>query len=231
MLQKYLQLFERAFEKLTSLGESNSTWSDYFTTVGTEFLVLLLGIVYIAAILAIIFIPIFGNRKVVQKIAKNDAYKKAQKLGTKWYEFRKRIRDIIVDIETNGYKYTSGPDLDGEFSGYKYDADLDAELKNALNEHNITKYTSFVKNETNDKKKKFDKKAINEMMKEQHLDWLSWNENKGDWTACGDFKELGKIDDYGKLCRKFFAKCIAACSAIMIVYAIFVIPLVLMLFK
>lgn len=30
MLQKYLQLFERAFEKLTSLGGSNSTWSDYF---------------------------------------------------------------------------------------------------------------------------------------------------------------------------------------------------------
>ena len=76
MLQKYLQLFERAFEKLTSLGGSNSTWSDYFTTVGTEFLVLLLGIVYIVAILAIIFIPIFGNRKVVQKIAKNDAYKR-----------------------------------------------------------------------------------------------------------------------------------------------------------
>lgn len=92
-------------------------------------------------------------------------------------------------------------------------------------------YTSFVKNETNDKKKKFDKKAINEMMKEQHLDWLSWNENKGDWTSCGDFNELGKIDNYDKLCRKFFAKCIAACSAIMIVYAIFVIPLVLMLFK
>lgn len=67
--------------------------------------------------------------------------------------------------------------------------------------------------------------------KEQHLDWLSWNENKGDWTSCGDFKELGKIDDYDKLCRKFFTKCIAACSAIMIVYAIFVIPLVLMLFK
>ena len=76
MLQKYLQLFERAFEKLTSLGGSNSTWSDYFTTVGTEFLVLLLGIVYIVAILEIIFIPIFGNRKVVQKIAKNDAYKR-----------------------------------------------------------------------------------------------------------------------------------------------------------
>ena len=231
MLQKYLQLFERAFEKLTSLGGSNSTWSDYFTTVGTEFLVLLLGIVYIAAILAIIFIPIFGNRKVVQKIAKNDAYKKARKLGTKWYEFRNRIRYIVGNIETNGYKYTADPDLDDEFSGYKYDADLDAELKNSLNEYNITKYTSFIKNEASDKKKKFDKKAINEMMKEQHLDWLSWNENKGDWTACGDFKELGKIDDYGKLCRKFFAKCIAACSAIMIVYAIFVIPLVLMLFK
>ena len=213
------------------MGGSNSTWSDYFTTVGTEFLVLLLGIVYIAAILAIIFIPIFGNRKVVQKIVKNDAYKKAQKLGTKWYEFRNRIRYIVGNIEISGYKYTSDSDFDSEFSGYKYDADLDAELKNALNEYNITKYTSFVKNETNDKKKKFDKKAINEMMKEQHLDWLSWHENKGDWTSCGDFEELGKIDNYDKLCIKFFAKCIAACSAIMIVYAIFVIPLVLMLFK
>lgn len=216
MLQKYLQLFERAFEKLTSLGGSNSTWSDYFTTVGTEFLVLLLGIVYIAAILAIIFIPIFGNRKVVQKIAKNDAYKKAQKLGTRWYDFRNNVRYIVSLIAENEYKY---------------DADLDAELKKVLDKYNITKYTSFIKNENDDEKKKFDKKAINEMMKEQHLDWLSWNDDKGDWTACGDFKELGKFSDYNKLCRKFYAKCIAACSAIMIVYAIFVIPLVLMLFK
>lgn len=216
MLQKYLQLFERAFEKLTSLGGSNSTWSDYFTTVGTEFLVLLLGIVYIVAILAIIFIPIFGNRKAVQRIAKNDAYKKAQKLGTKWYEFRKEVRSIVGSIVANGYKY---------------DADLDIELKKVFDEYNITKYTSFIKNENDNEKKKFDKKAINEMMKEQHLDWLSWNEDKGDWTACGDFKELSKFVDYNKLCRKFYAKCIAACSAIMIVYAIFVIPLVLMLFK
>lgn len=118
MLQKYLQLFERAFEKLTSLGGSNSTWSDYFTTVGTEFLVLLLGIVYIVAILAIIFIPIFGNRKIVQRISKNDAYKKAQKLGTKWYEFRKKVRDIVGNIEISGYKYTSGPDIDSSSIGF-----------------------------------------------------------------------------------------------------------------
>lgn len=216
MLQKYLQLFQRAFEKLTSLGGSNSTWSDYFTTVGTEFLVLLLGIVYIVAILAIIFIPIFGNKKVVQKIAKNDVYKRAQKLGTRWYDFRNNVRYIVSLIAGNEYKY---------------DADIDAELKKVLDKYNITKYTSFIKNENDDEEKKFDKKAINEMMKEQHLNWLSWNDDKGDWTACGDFKELGKIDDYNKLCRKFYAKCIAACSAIMIVYAIFVIPLVLMLFK
>ena len=216
MLQKYLQLFERAFENLTSLGGSNSTWSDYFTTVGTEFLVLLLGIVYIAAILAIIFIPIFGNKKAVQKIAKNDAYKKAQKLGTKWYEFRNNVKYVVNLIAENEYKY---------------DAYLDTALKNVLNEYNITKYTSFIKNENDDEKKKFDKNAINEMTKEQHLDWLSWNVNKGDWTVCGDFKEFGKIGDYNKLCRKFFAKCITACSVIMIVYAIFVIPLILMLFK
>lgn len=216
MLQKYLELFQRAFEKLTSLGGSNSTWSDYFTTVGTEFLVLLLGIVYIVAILAIIFIPIFGNKKAVQKIAKNDVYKKAQKLGTKWYKFRNDVRYTVSFIAGNEYKY---------------DAELDAELKKVLDEYNITKYTSFIKNENNDEKKKFDEKVINEMMKEQHLDWLSWNDDKGDWTACGDFKELGRYGDYDKLCRKFYAKCIAACSAIMIVYAILVVPLVLMLFK
>lgn len=50
MLKKYLQFLIDSFEKLTSLGGSNSTWNDYFLTVGNELLVILIGLAYIIAI-------------------------------------------------------------------------------------------------------------------------------------------------------------------------------------
>lgn len=34
MLHKYLQFFQTTFDKLTSLGGSDSTWIDYCQTVG-----------------------------------------------------------------------------------------------------------------------------------------------------------------------------------------------------
>lgn len=70
MLKKYLQFLIDLFEKLTSLGGSNSTWNDYFLTVGNELLVILIGLAYIIAIFLIIYIPIFGNKKLIRGIRK-----------------------------------------------------------------------------------------------------------------------------------------------------------------
>lgn len=67
MLYKYLDLLHRATDSLTSLGGSNATWTDCFKTIGYEFLVLGIGILYVAAIAAIILIPTVGLVKMLKK--------------------------------------------------------------------------------------------------------------------------------------------------------------------
>ena len=75
MLYKYLDLLHRATDSLTSLGGSNATWTDCFKTIGYEFLVLGIGILYVAAIAAIILIPTVGLVKMLKKIKSNELQK------------------------------------------------------------------------------------------------------------------------------------------------------------
>lgn len=75
MLYKYLDLLHRATDSLTSLGGSNATWTDCFKTIGYEFLVLGLGILYVAAIAAIILIPTIGLVKMLKKIKSHEIQK------------------------------------------------------------------------------------------------------------------------------------------------------------
>ena len=75
MLYKYLDLLHRATDSLTSLGGSNATWTDCFKTIGYEFLVLGIGIFYVAAIAAIILIPTVGLVKMLKKIKSHELQK------------------------------------------------------------------------------------------------------------------------------------------------------------
>lgn len=75
MLYKYLDLLHRATDSLTSLGSSNATWTDCFKTIGYEFLVLGIGILYVAAIAAIILIPTIGTVKILKKIKSHELQK------------------------------------------------------------------------------------------------------------------------------------------------------------
>lgn len=102
MLKKYLQFLIESFEKLTSLGGSNSTWNDYFLTVGNEFLVILIGLAYIVAIFLIVYIPIFGNKKLIRRIRKNDKWYKFYSLYEKYTEAVLKIRSIVSNIEQTG---------------------------------------------------------------------------------------------------------------------------------
>lgn len=75
MLCQYLDLLHRATDSLTSLGGSNATWTDCFKTIGYEFLVLGIGILYVAAIAAIILIPTVGLVKMLKKIKSHELQK------------------------------------------------------------------------------------------------------------------------------------------------------------
>lgn len=101
MLKKYLQFLIDSFEKLTSLGGSNSTWSDYFLTVGNEILVILIGLAYIVSIFLIIYIPIFGNKKLIRGIRKKDKWYRFYSLYEKYTEAVLKIRSIVSNIEQN----------------------------------------------------------------------------------------------------------------------------------
>lgn len=64
MLKNYLQMLENAFKAMTSLGGTDATWMDYFHTVGYEFLVLAIGILYLVGMVLLITVPTVGCVKI-----------------------------------------------------------------------------------------------------------------------------------------------------------------------
>ena len=209
MLKKYLQFLIDSFEKLTSLGGSNSTWNDYFLTVGNEFLVILIGLAYIVAIFLIVYIPIFGNKKLIRRIRKNDKWYKFYSLYEKYTVAVLKIRSIVSNIEQNEDVRI--------LNEYAYNDHLVKELIETLNKFGIQiPGVNFKKGD------KFDKELLNNTLKEI---------SKHKWDNCGDFTEFNIFGESWNKEARYNVKCIASCSGLLLIYAIFVIPLILMLFK
>lgn len=71
MLQNYIELLRKCTEALTSLSFESASLSDYFTAVGYEFLILLLGIGYLLGIAVLLAAPVltfFGVKIVLDKL-------------------------------------------------------------------------------------------------------------------------------------------------------------------
>lgn len=58
MLNKYLELLQYATEVMTSVGKSGAGAAEYFQAVGYEFLVVGLGLLYLAGIVLLIAVPV-----------------------------------------------------------------------------------------------------------------------------------------------------------------------------
>lgn len=179
MLKKYLQFLIDSFEKLTSLGGSNSTWNDYFLTVGNEFLVILIGLAYIVAIFLIVYIPIFGNKKLIRGIRKKDNWYRFYNLYEKYTEAVLKIKSIVSNIEQNEDVRI--------LNEYAYNDHLVKELIETLNKFGIQiPGVNFKKGD------KFDKELLNNTLKEFNLQSrLPMEEiSKHKWDNCGDFTEF-----------------------------------------
>lgn len=220
MLKKYLQFLIDSFEKLTSLGGSNSTWNDYFLTVGNEFLVILIGLAYIVAIFLIVYIPIFGNKKLIRRIRKNDKWYRFYSLYEKYTVAVLKIRSIVANIEQNEDVRI--------LNEYAYNDHFNEELIEAFNKFGIPlSGINFKKGD------KFDKDLLNNTLKEFNLQSrLPMEEiSKHKWDNCGEFTEFNILGESWNKETRYNVKCIASCSGLLLIYAIFVIPLILMLFK
>lgn len=214
MLKKYLQFLIDSFEKLTSLGGSNSTWNDYFLTVGNELLVILIGLAYIIAIFLIIYIPIFGNKKLIRGIRKKDNWYRFYNLYEKYTEAVLKIKSIV--------------DYQIQYDNYAYNDYLNKELIEALNKFGIQ--ISGINFKNGDR---FDKDLLNNTLKQFNLQncLLMEEISKYKWDNCGVFAEFNILGKNWNKELRYNIKCVASCSGLLLIYAVFVVPLILMLFK
>lgn len=95
MLKKYLELLSKAVGSFKNLGKGNS-WTDYFQTVGFEFLVLLIGIAIIVGIIVILFGPYKGTKKIKQFMISKS---KLPLLKNIISDYNKKIEDIIKNVD------------------------------------------------------------------------------------------------------------------------------------
>lgn len=95
MLKKYLELLSKAVGSFKNLGKGNS-WSDYFQTVGFEFLVLLIGIAIIVGIIGVLFGPYKGTKKIKQFIISKS---KLPLLKNIIGDYNKKIENIIKNVD------------------------------------------------------------------------------------------------------------------------------------
>lgn len=65
MLQQYFEILKKATDAMTSLNSSGASVQDYLITVGYEFAVLGLGLLYLAVLALIVVIPILIIKKVI----------------------------------------------------------------------------------------------------------------------------------------------------------------------
>lgn len=214
MLKKYLQFLIDSFEKLTSLGGSNSTWSDYFLTVGNELLVILIGLAYIIAIFLIVYIPIFGNKKLIRGIRKKDKWYRFYSLYEKYTEAVLKIKSIV--------------DSQIQYDNYAYNDYLNKELIETFNKFGIQ--ISGINFKNGDK---FDKDLLNNTLKQFNFQNCLLMEEipKYKWDNCGVFTEFNILGKNWNKELRYNIKCVASCSGLLLIYAVFVVPLILMLFK
>lgn len=76
MIHKYLTLLQQVFGSFRHLGRE-SNWTDYFHTIGLEFLILLIGIIAIATLIIIFVVPYIGTVKI-----------------NKWFDHKNHLKDI-----------------------------------------------------------------------------------------------------------------------------------------
>lgn len=219
MLHKYLHFFQTTFDKLTSLGGSDSTWIDYCQTVGTELLVLFIGIVYIFTIFLIIYIPIWGNKRIIKSIRIKDKFYNLKTAYDNWKNLKKDYAKINQQIIDNEYIYTEEIKNDFEKLIRNYHLEKLVNISDFGNIGDYIKDNSFkFENQINF----YNAVTLYKIIK------LKWSNN------CDIFKIFNTFTDKEMIIKaehKYKFKCISACTFLLLIYLIFVIPLILMLFK
>ena len=94
MLKGYIDLLKHATDSLTSFGHgTHGTFLDYIQAVGLEFAVVLLGILFVAGIVLILSLPVWGIWLSFKGIDKHSICGKWEKNYEKYREFWSKIHE------------------------------------------------------------------------------------------------------------------------------------------
>lgn len=103
MLQDYIDLLKHAMEVMGNLGHSGAGFPEYVNAVGYEFLILGLGVLYLAFIAGIVAIPIIFIKRIICggrfSSAKWKKYMEVRnKMNAFYSEYTGKIRDVFSEI-------------------------------------------------------------------------------------------------------------------------------------
>lgn len=208
MLQRYIQILHDATDALTNLKAPNASALDYFTTVGYEFLVLFIGLAYIAIAALIIVIPVIACKKMNSHILKNSVW-------------GRHVQDV-----KNYNKFAN------EYEKARKDSTKTGNLNDVFHLLNESEYTKIkkLKNNMKDNVPIFEPRNVYEML---------------NYIGCGYSKEIqntkyadtfrpetyGNFDSFADIERQCIAKCIVVCTPMIIVYLMFIVPLIMLFIK
>lgn len=197
-----------ATDALTNLKAPDASVLDYFTTVGYEFLVLFIGLTYIAIATLIIVIPVIACKKMNSHILKNSVW-------GRHVQDVKNYNKFVNEYEKAWNDSTKTGNLDDVFR--------------ILNESEYTKIKKL-KNNMKDNVPVFKPRSVYEKL---------------DYIGCGYSKEIqntkyadtfrpktyGNFDSFTDIERQYITKCIVVRTPMIIVYLMFIVPLIMLFIK
>lgn len=242
MLNSYIKLLQHATEALTNVGGSNAGAAEYFQAVGYEFVVIAIGLLYLAGIVAIVAIPVL--------VFQHGVYK-----GGFAPKTLKKFSEIVLDgYQANGERYR----LCNSFVSSKKESRIEAYEKLCTL---LTKYCKAftplnwydcVPGDTIEDKRRFLKEDKHFSSLFQCLpslprcligdaafkylicpDEFYYMTHPDKWASVftDRVKELYPLDtDYRRDLRRFQIRCKIIPAIVLVLYVIFILPLCLMFF-
>lgn len=242
MLNSYIKLLKHATEALTNVGGSNAGAAEYFQAVGYEFVIIAIGLLYLAGIAAIVAVPVLVFRQGVYK-------------GGFASKTLKKFSEIVLDCDKAKGEYHR---LCSSFESSKKESRIEAYeklctlLTKYCNAFTPLNWYECIPGDTIEDKRRFLKEdkhfsnilqslpslppcligdaSFNSVIRPDEFYYMTHSDK---WASvfADRVKELYPSDtDYRHDLRRFQIRCKIIPAIVLVLYAIFMLPLCLMFF-
>ncbi len=245
MLNKYLDLLQHATEAMTNVGKSGAGATEYFQAVGYELLIIGLGLLYLAGIVLLIAVPVLAfYRGVVRGGFASKKLKEMCKIAEEYTHASKQYKKLRYDFSDSEKKWR-----------VKNFEKLCEHIGRYYKDFTKEEWYDRVPGDTLDEKKKFLQKVENpydfSFRVPQLYGIFEW---KSEGSICSKITQFDLFNDiavegeeastFTEQVKKLYStediyyhdvkifkiKCVSIMTVLMMLYAVFMLPLCLMFF-